>query len=63
MCNDGEVGKFYLWPVQEVARVVRETDEFKLNCTLVVIDYLLRNGLITPEHPEYKELSCSLQQL
>ncbi|MDQ6966340.1 MAG: DUF4743 domain-containing protein, partial [Mariprofundaceae bacterium] len=36
VCNDGEVGEFYLWPVEEVARVVRETDEFKLNCNLVV---------------------------
>ncbi|MDQ6965518.1 MAG: hypothetical protein Q9M23_01175, partial [Mariprofundaceae bacterium] len=62
-CNDGEVAEFFLWPLDEVARVVRETDEFKPNCNLVVIDFLLRHGLIGTEHPEYKELSSGLQSL
>jgi len=63
VCNDGEVGEFYLWPLDEVARVVRETDEFKPNCNLVVIDFLLRHGLIDSDHPEFGELSSSLQKL
>jgi len=60
-CIDGEVGEFYLWPLEEVARVVRETDEFKPNCNLVVIDFMLRHGLITTDHPEYRELRSGLQ--
>lgn len=63
VCSDGEVGEFYLWPVEEVARVVRETDEFKPNCNLVVIDFLLRHGMIKPDHPEYRHLAGGLQQL
>ncbi|OIO68774.1 MAG: DUF4743 domain-containing protein [Zetaproteobacteria bacterium CG12_big_fil_rev_8_21_14_0_65_55_1124] len=63
VCSDGEVGEFYLWPLDEVARVVRETDEFKPNCNLVVIDFLLRHGLITADHPEYAQLKSGLQLL
>jgi len=44
-CTDGEVAGFYLWPVEEVARVVRETERFKPNCNLVIIDFLLRHNL------------------
>ena len=62
-CVDGEVGEFYLWPLEKVARMVRETDEFKPNCNLVVIDFLLRHGLIGSDHPEYLELRSGLQPL
>lgn len=59
---DGEVAAFYLMPVEEVAQIVRETDEFKLNCNLVIIDFLLRHGVLTPEHPEYLALVQGLHE-
>jgi len=62
-CTDGEVAEFLLWPLEEVARVVRETDKFKPNCNLVVIDFLLRHGLITADHPEYQELRSGLRSI
>jgi 8-oxo-dGTP pyrophosphatase MutT (NUDIX family) len=46
--NDNEVARFELWPIEEVARAVRETDRFKFNVTLVLIDLFLRLGLIPP---------------
>jgi hypothetical protein len=52
-CTDGEVETFYRLPVAEVARLVRETDEFKLNCNLVILDFLIRHGEIDQEHPDY----------
>lgn len=52
-CTDGEVESFQRLPVAEVARQVRDTDAFKLNCNLVVIDFLVRHGLLTPEEPDY----------
>jgi isopentenyldiphosphate isomerase len=52
-CNDDEVAGFELWPVQQVMSVVSETDAFKLNCNLVIIDFLVRHGLIGPEHEDY----------
>ncbi|MGB5737220.1 MAG: DUF4743 domain-containing protein [Thiohalocapsa sp.] len=60
-CNDDEVAGFSLWPVQRVMAVVAETDEFKLNCNLVIIDFLIRHGLLGPEHPQYLELVQGLR--
>lgn len=51
--TDGEVSAFYLWSVQRVLETVRDSTEFKLNCNLVIIDFLVRHGLIDPEHPDY----------
>ena len=53
-CNtDGEVETFHRLPLTEVARLVRDTEEFKLNCNLVVIDFLVRHGGLDQEHPDY----------
>jgi len=57
---DGEMAGFELLSLEEVARIVRESDEFKPNCALVVIDFLIRHGFITPEDPDYQELLCGL---
>lgn len=62
-CNtDGEVEEFLLLPLDEVARIVRETDEFKLNCNLVVIDFLIRHGRIGPDAPDYLDLVIGLRR-
>jgi len=60
--TDGEVESFSLLPIAEVARIVRETDEFKLNCNLVIIDFLLRHGYIEPQGDEYLELAIGLRR-
>ena len=59
-CTDGEVDEFILMPVKEVMNVVRNTNEFKLNCNLVVIDFLIRHGFIGPDEPDYLKLSYRL---
>ena len=43
---DGEVEAFELWPVARVMATVRDTDDFKFNVNLVLIDFFLRHGLI-----------------
>jgi 8-oxo-dGTP pyrophosphatase MutT (NUDIX family) len=43
---DGEVESFELWPIARAMDAVRETDEFKFNVNLVMIDLFLREGLI-----------------
>lgn len=60
--HDGEVEEFQLLPIGEVMRLVLHTDEFKLNCNLVIVDFLLRQGYISPDHPEYLALSIGLRQ-
>jgi hypothetical protein len=59
-CPDGEMEEFYLLPVEEVMEIVYRGDEFKLNCNLVVIDFLIRHGYLGPEHDEYLELITGL---
>ena len=60
--TDGEVESFSLLPLEEVARLVRETDEFKLNCNLVIVDFLIRHGYIEPHDPEYLALATGLRR-
>jgi 8-oxo-dGTP pyrophosphatase MutT (NUDIX family) len=60
--TDGEVESFMRLPLAEVAALVRETDEFKLNCNLVVIDFLIRHGWLDPQAPEYLALVMGLRQ-
>lgn len=44
-----EIASYQLMPVTEALRVVRSTDRFKFNVSLVIIDFAIRRGLITPE--------------
>ena len=60
-CTDGEVEEFQLWPLERVAQQVRDSDDIKLNCNLVIIDFLTRHGYITEQHPEYAALMTGLR--
>jgi 8-oxo-dGTP pyrophosphatase MutT (NUDIX family) len=55
---DGEVEGFTLWPLARVLDAVRETDDFKFNVNLVLIDLFLRYGLI--EGPDAQTLRATL---
>jgi 8-oxo-dGTP pyrophosphatase MutT (NUDIX family) len=48
---DGEVETFELWPIERVVETVRETDDFKFNVNLVLIDLFLRLRLIPEASP------------
>ena len=43
---DGEVASFELWPIAQAVQSVRDTDDFKFNVNLVLIDLFLRCGLV-----------------
>jgi len=61
-CTDGEVEEFYLMPIAEVAEIVRTSTEFKTNCNLVIIDFLVRHGFLTDEDESYIEIVKGLRQ-
>jgi len=61
-CTDGEVEEFYLMPIREVAEIVRTSQEFKPNCNLVIIDFLVRHGFITDEDEDYIEIVQGLRR-
>ena len=60
---DGEVDEFMLWPVEQVVAKVRDTFEFKFNCNLVIIDFLIRHGVLDPDNePDYAALCRGLHK-
>lgn len=59
---DGEVEAFYLWSMDKVMDVVANTTDFKFNCALVIIDFLVRRGFIAPGDPDYLEIAQSLRR-
>lgn len=44
--RDGEVAGFELWPLERALARVRNTDDFKFNVNLVLIDLFRRHGLL-----------------
>ena len=60
--TDGEVEYFMLWTLDEVAQRVQETDDFKFNVNLVIIDFLIRHGYLKPDDAEYPELAIGLRR-
>jgi 8-oxo-dGTP pyrophosphatase MutT (NUDIX family) len=60
--TDGEIAEFHLLPARDVVARVRRSDDFKFNVNLVIIDFALRNGLITPDEPDYLAIVTGLRQ-
>ncbi|KAH8112848.1 NUDIX hydrolase domain-like protein [Phellopilus nigrolimitatus] len=57
---DGEVEFFELLPLSEVVARLHE-GKFKTNCAVVLIDFLIQRGLITPEsEPNFLEITTRL---
>jgi len=49
--QDGEVEEFMLLPIPEV---IDRLGEFKPNCAVIVVHFLIRHGLVTPDtEPDY----------
>lgn len=60
---DGEVERFELWPIARVIDTVRETDDFKFNVNLVLIDFFIRHGILNPDtEPDYAALAQGLRR-
>lgn len=61
--TDGELTGFTLWPAEDVLASVRDTDDFKFNVNLVILDFAIRHGLLTPDdEPDYEALVLGLRQ-
>ena len=55
--TDGEVAAFHLMSLPDVAALVHNTDKFKFNCNMVIIDFLIRHNFITKQDKDYDELT------
>lgn len=60
--HDGEIVRFDLMPATAVVERVRNTDDFKFNVNLVIIDFALRHGILDPDDPEYLEVASGLHR-
>jgi hypothetical protein len=60
--TDGEVEAFYCQEISAVMSTIETGTEFKFNCALVQIDFLIRHGHIPADHPDYAALCNGLQR-
>ena len=60
---DGEIEDFQLMTVDQLIERVSTTDDFKFNCAMVVIDFLIRHGQIGPDQEDYLHLISGLHGL
>lgn len=59
--TDGEIEEFHLWPIQKVMETLAAGEEFKFNVALVIIEFLVRHGFLSPEDPDYAEIVLSMR--
>lgn len=50
--GDGEVHEFYFHPIEQVKELI-VSEEFKPNCAMVVLDFLIRHSIIEPDSETY----------
>lgn len=61
--TDGEIESFALTPIAEVAARARDGDDFKFNVNLVILDFLIRRGVLAPDsEPDYVDIVRGLRQ-
>ncbi len=59
--TDGEIAEFTLMSLDQVTEILRDSEAFKFNVAPVVIDFLIRHGHLTPDHPDYVTLALGLR--
>lgn len=61
--TDGEIADFRLMPLAEIERRVRYSDDFKYNVNLVLIDFMMRHGWLSPDgEADYVALATGLRK-
>jgi 8-oxo-dGTP pyrophosphatase MutT (NUDIX family) len=60
--TDGEIVAFTLMDAADVVARVRAGDDFKFNVNLVIADFAVRHGLVTPDDGDYLDLVTGLHR-
>lgn len=58
---DGEVESFALWPIQRVMEAIRDSDTFKFDVALVILDFAVRHGFLGPDDADYEQIVAGLR--
>jgi hypothetical protein len=40
---------------------IRDSDAFKFNVSLVILDFAIRQGFLQPDDPDYEEIAAGLR--
>lgn len=55
--GDDEVEEFFLWPMERALQSLRDSEDFKFNVALVILDFAIRHGVLRPdEEPDYQAI-------
>lgn len=58
-----EISRYALKPLAAVLKEVRTTKSYKFNVNIVIIDFAIRRGVITPENePDYEKIVAGLHE-
>ncbi len=58
-----EIARYELMPLAKALKLVRTTQSFKFNVTLVILDFAIRHGVITPENePHFEQIVAGLHE-
>ena len=57
---DGEISKFNLYSSTKIIEKIKNTNDFKKNCALVLISFFIRRGLINSKNEKDYEEICRL---
>jgi hypothetical protein len=60
--RDGEMAGFTLMPAASVLDRIRNSDDFKFNVNLVILDFALRHGILRPDDAEYLDVATGLHR-
>ena len=60
--TDGEVAEFLRMPAEDVKAIVRDTFDFKFNCNLVIMDFLIRHKLLTDREADIAAIRKGMGQ-
>jgi hypothetical protein len=60
---DGEFAGYQLLPITEVLAGVRDTNRYKFNVNLVILDFAIRHGVLSPDtEPDYERIVRGLHE-
>ena len=58
-----EISRFELMRLSAVLKLIRDTDRFKFNVNLVILDFAIRHGVITAENePDFERIVAGLHE-
>ena len=61
MNQDGEIEDFRLMLLKEALALIEEGNSFKFNVSLVILDFAVRHGVLTPDNePDYEAILAGL---